>query len=97
MLRSLTHAPSHVGGEFIGSQNHLTDLQGLPAHMRAFYATYNSDMPLLRLTQHAQVEIWQAPAPMSDILEKYVGKGKAYILNMARELKQAGYVENAKW
>lgn len=98
MLRSLTHAPDHVGGEFNCSQNHLTGLQGLPDNIGdVFYATYNSDMPLLRLIQHAHVEIWQAPAPVSEILEKYVGKGKAFMLNMALELKKAGYEGNAKW
>jgi hypothetical protein len=40
---------------------------------------------------------YDAPQPVSDIIHKYLGQGKAGALKAAAELIKAGYKDNARW
>jgi hypothetical protein len=100
-LSDLTHGPQIVQGVYQAGNNPLVSLQGLPEHgVHHFYCDYTHDLPLLRLVQVKNVGLIHdedAHVPIKHIINKYVGKGKKYILNFANELKQAGYVGNAAW
>ena len=97
-LTSLQGAPGHVGGAFDCTRNHLHTLQGIPDHVGTnMFITYQDQLPMLRLTDYDRVIIRDAPEPVQKIMRKYAGKGKTHMLNLALELKQAGYVGNAAW
>jgi hypothetical protein len=87
-----------VGGHFLFYDNKPTHLQGVPTHLgKSFYVAYGPYLPLLRLIQYKPVHLKGAPDPVQQILNKYAGKGKALMLNLALDLKQAGYGGNARW
>jgi hypothetical protein len=97
-LTTLQGAPVHVGNSFSCSNNPLTTLEGAPSHVGGdFYCTYNKQLPLLRLIMYKSILMWDAPGAVNTIMHKYTGKGKSHMLNLALELKQAGYVGNAAW
>lgn len=100
-LTSLQGAPEHVGSYMVISHNpKLKSLDHLPNHIQGIlHMDYTWDMPLLRtLVAQAGVDFGKwAPDPVIQILNKYAGKGKHHILNVALELKQAGHAENARW
>jgi hypothetical protein len=96
-LVDLTHGPQVVFGWYQAGSNHLVSLQGLPDQcVNHFACEYHEQLPLLRLVQVKRVTM-HGDEFLKSIMDKYVGKGKKYILNFANELKQAGYVGNAAW
>lgn len=97
-LINLKGAPRHVGGEFKISDNPLTSLVGFPSHVdQTVIVSYDVNLPMLRLIQASHLKIYDAPFLLEGILNKYAGKGKAFMLNCALELKQAGFEGNAAW
>lgn len=100
-LTSLVGAPDHVGSYMVISKNlKLKSLEHLPSYIQGIlHLDYKYDMPLLRtLVAKGGVDFGKwAPEPVIQIMNKHAGQGKSHILNCALELKQAGYVENARW
>jgi hypothetical protein len=86
-----------VGHDLVCVNTPLTDLSYLPDVNRKFWITYKPDLHLLKCVIMKGLLLAEAPVIVQEIMNKYVGKGKAHMLNCALELKQAGYVENAKW
>lgn len=86
-----------VGRDLVCVNTPLTDLSYLPDVNHKFWITYRRDLHLLKCVIMKGLLLSEAPDSVSDIVKKYVGKGKTHMLNCALELKQAGYVENAKW
>jgi hypothetical protein len=98
LITHLQGAPSYVGGIFDCHRNKLTSLQEAPLHVGGwFHCTYDDQLPLLRLILFHSIDIYHAPKAVHDIMQKYVGKGKAHMLNLALELKKAGFAGNAAW
>jgi hypothetical protein len=84
--------------------NPLTSLQHVPDHVSRLAITVTPHLSLLHLVTCAceKVDVYhshndQVDEILQPIINKYLGKGKGYMLNFANELKQAGYVGNAKW
>jgi hypothetical protein len=97
-LTDLQGAPAHVGRDFLCDRNKLVSLTGAPAHVGdVFVCTYGTQLPLLRLTMYTHMNVMNAPTPIIEILDKYVGKGKPGALKAAAELIKAGYQDNARW
>ena len=97
-LTTLHGAPDHVGGALDCSDNPLNSLQGASAHVGGrFVCIYNKQLPLLRLIMYTSIQLIDAPDAVNTIMQKYAGKGKTHMLNLALELKQAGFVGNAAW
>lgn len=100
-LTDLTNGPKVALGIYQVSNNPLISLKGLPEQgVHHFYCGYTSDLPLLRLVQVNGASLnhpEDAHVPVMRIIKKYVGKGKSHMLNLALELKQAGYAGNAAW
>jgi hypothetical protein len=103
-LTTLNGAPEFVGYHCWISGQNLSDLAHLPIQgARSFTILWAPKLPLLRLLDAHEVS-WgnyvgygaQTQA-VREIMNKYVGKGKSFILNCANELKQVGFVENARW
>jgi len=101
-LTSLAHAPRQIPDLFDCSHNPLTSMQGAPDNMGAIAITYHKQLPLLRCL-NAQLGIdlvggdVNPPPQVEDILNRYMGSGKAGAIKCAVELIRAGYPENAKW
>jgi hypothetical protein len=100
-LTMLTLGPRHVAGSYMLIDNPLTSLAGLSDHVgEGLYLSYDENLPLLRLVQQRAV-YWDTqyapPMALKKIINDYMGKGKTHMLNLALELKQAGYGSNAKW
>lgn len=97
-------APLYVGGHCWISGANLSDLAHLPMQgARSFTILWTPKLPLLRLLDAHDVN-WgnyvgygEKTQAVRNIMDKYVGKGKQYMLNCALELKQAGFLGNAKW
>ena len=99
-LVDLTHGPQVALGWYQAGNNPLVSLQGLPDQgVHRFSCEYHEQLPLLRLVQvnGASLHLHDAHESLKPIIDKYVGKGKKYMLNFANELKQSGYVGNARW
>lgn len=98
-LTTLAHGPTHVGKDYSIYGNPLKDLVGFPTHVgEDCFISYHEQLPLLRLlVVQGELHVFQAPGIVQEIMNKYVGKGKTFMLNCARDLKQAGYTENAAW
>ena len=97
-------APLYVGHHCWISGANLKSLEHLPMQgARSFTILWTPRIPLLRLLDAHEVS-WgnyvgygaQTQA-VREIMSKYVGKGKSFILNCALELKKAGYTGNARW
>jgi hypothetical protein len=103
LISSLEHVSDTC--EFVNViRNPLTSLKGLPdtpSDDLEVHLTWTPDLPLLRLLNATQVSIVdnnsQPLRDLNQIMNKYTGKGKSFMLNCALELKQAGYVGNARW
>lgn len=100
-ITSLEGVPKYVG-KYLGlSRTKLNNLHHFPEHVGQVALDYHAHMPLLRsLTAYSIV--WpnaQATPPVQfqEILDKYAGGGKDVALKCALELKDAGFVENARW
>lgn len=97
-LTSLVGAPHSVDGTFFCMENPLKSLHGAPEHMGGeFSLTYSKDLPLLRLCMYENFFIYDVPAIVRKILDKYKSQGKPAALQAAIELIRAGYRENARW
>lgn len=100
----LSHMPLHVGASFWIYGNPLESLVGLDKLDQIhgeLWCTYSDQLPLLRTVLVRSIHLsdgdQDTPILLNDIIKKYVGKGKAHMLNLALELKQAGYGSNATW
>jgi hypothetical protein len=98
-LKSLEGAPDSVGEHFWCSNNKLASLNGAPTSVGGeFWVDYTESLPLLRLLQYNNIRLHKwAPNAVITIMNKYAGTGKAFMLNCALELKQAGFEGNAAW
>lgn len=103
-ITHLTHMPAHVGASFWIYENPLQSLNGLdkPDQIHGeLWCTYSDQLPLLRTVLVRSIHLsdgdQHTPIIVDKIIKKYVGKGKAHMLNLALELKQAGFEGNAKW
>lgn len=100
-LKSLQGAPKSIYGEFQVFDNMLQDLSHMPEIvLYEISLSYHAQLPVLRFTQmDAELEFVfdDAPQEFITILKKYQSKGKAFMLNMALELKKAGFEGNARW
>jgi hypothetical protein len=94
-LTSLVHAPWIVDGDFDCSNNPITKPDHQGQVNGTFIITYHDQLHLLGLLKYPQLKILDAPEQVTAIMKKYEGKGKTYILNCARDLKQAKFVGNA--
>lgn len=103
-ITHLTHMPTYVGASFWIYGNPLESLVGLDKLDQIhgeLWCTYSDQLPLLRSVLVRSIHLsdgdQDTPILLNDIIRKYVGKGKAHMLNLALELKQAGFEGNAKW
>jgi hypothetical protein len=101
LLTSLQGAPKFIGGEFSAFNNQLLDISHMPDRVvYEIYLSYHPELPVLRFTEFdadQEFVVDHAPPRLISILQKYQGKGKAFMLNMALELKQSGLGGNARW
>lgn len=83
--------------------NPLTSLLGLPdqpVDELEVVIDHDPNLPLLRLLNASRIvvgDFGRAVEPLTTILNKYAGEGKHAALKAALELKDAGYVGNARW
>lgn len=103
-ITHLTHMPTYVGASFWIYENPLESLVGLDKLDQIhgeLWCTYSDQLPLLRAVLVRKIHLsdgdQNSPIKLNEIIKKYVGKGKAHMLNFAMELKQAGFEGNAKW
>jgi len=98
LLEDLQGAPDHVAS-INCLRNPLKSLMGMPNNIKhGVFLDYHAQLPLLRCLQARSVDLRQSPDPkITQILNKYVGKGKPGALKAAAELLKAGYKENARW
>jgi hypothetical protein len=63
-----------------------------------FWCDYDPDLGLLRiiLSNCSDINLLNAPERVTQIIQKYLGKGQSGALQCAAELIRAGYKENAK-
>jgi hypothetical protein len=99
-LTTLEGAPRSIGGDFICNDNQLTTLEGAPISVGDnFNCSYNNSLPLLRLLLIKDVKqlfFYPNNDIVENILNKYLGKGKAGALQCAAELAKAGFKGNAR-
>jgi hypothetical protein len=100
-LTTLEGAPKSVGGDFYCHYNKLTTLKGAPSSVGSvFYCAYNDNLPLLRLLlikNINKIEFLKINnIIVENILNKYLGQGKAGALQCAAELAKAGFKGNAR-
>jgi hypothetical protein len=107
-LTHLTGAPEHVGARCVLRSNQLRSLAHLPKTAQALRINMSPTLPLLRLTERSYPIVWGFPASLggtsnpllkkaTEIMDKYVGTGRAGALQAAVELIKAGCKENARW
>jgi hypothetical protein len=109
---SLEGAPRIVSGVFAALSPHLASLAHLPSQMSMLRLSMTPQLPLLRLLEIPYQETTiMVGYPVSlggvsgqstqaiMIIERYrrLKKGKAFMLNCANDLKQAGFAGNARW
>ena len=91
-LTSLQGAPTSVGTQ-------LTSLQGAPVPAGGdFYCDYNKNLELLKLLfiKNLKSIVITNQTDVSNILNKYLGKGRGGALACAAELARAGFNRNAR-
>lgn len=90
-------------GMLWATENPFTSFKHTPDHIAELVISYDVNLPLLGLLSVKKIEFEHDPddsiqsKQVEEILNKYVGKGKSHMLNLALELKQAGFEGNAKW
>lgn len=100
-LTNLKGGPKIVGGLQIDN-NPLESLEGLPQYINGgINLSYSPTLPLLRLVlanniSSIKFNAGEAAKDLSEILMKYVGKGRAGAIQCAGEMTKAGYKDNAK-
>jgi len=101
-LASLAGAPSHVGGAFYCYSNKLTSLKDVHKHVTEikgiFYAVANpiNSHALGLLLIKGVTEVRLDNKRVMEILNSYLGKGRAGMLMAQEELIEAGLEEFAK-
>jgi hypothetical protein len=98
-LSTLVGAPRWVGGNFYCIINLLETLTNAPKSVGGeFGCDYTSDLGLLRiiLSNCSDIMLYRAPETVTNIIQKYLGKGQSGALQCAAELIRAGYKKNAK-
>lgn len=102
-LRNFVGAPQkEFTGYFVGiNQPQLESVDGLPPDARIVDVTYDPDLPMLKLINQKKVNIRGASGhamyEISDILNKYAGKGQQGAIACAAELAREGFKGNARW
>ena len=109
-LTTLEHGPQSVGHMYVIGTNPLTTLDGYPTGQGPdmMSMSYMHDLPLLRLLSSMRITLYPDPDrdstqeqytvdQISEILNKYAGRGQAGIIHAARDLIQKEYTENARW
>ncbi len=106
-FRSFKGGPRSVGTRMIIRETVIKSLEGFPEKIGSqLELPYTKDLPLLKTL--AAEEIWLTPWDNSReagdmaytvqrILNKYAGMGKAGAFDCRRELRAAGFEENARW
>lgn len=101
LLEDLSTAPAC---EYLWAvDNPIKSLLHIPSHVKRLAITVTHNLPLLHLVtcECERVDLYDEHKKQLEQLEmitnKYVGKGKRYMLNFALELKQSGYGSNAVW
>jgi hypothetical protein len=90
-------------GMLWATENPFTSFKHTPDHIAELVISYDVNLPLLGLLSVKKIEFEHDPddsiqsEQVEEILNKYVGKGKSHMLNLALELKQSGYGSNATW
>lgn len=108
-LTSLVGGPKIIGNSYLCFNNPLQSLDGVPTEMAGWFAiSYSSNLPLLRLVLINGVKriAFTKGTPissrniqyieLSEVLNKYLGKGKAGAIQCAAELSKLGFKENAR-
>ena len=101
-LTSLEGAPSHVGGSFSCSVNKLTSLKDVHRHITEingkFYAVGNpiTSHVLGLLLIKGATRVYLDNKQVEEILNRYLGKGRAGMLMAQEELIEAGLEEFAQ-
>lgn len=97
-LTTLVHAPKQIMDLFTCIENPLLDLKGMPELMGSVEVTWDPGLPLLRcLNAQLDIDIYDAPSQLREIIQRYAGQGKSGAIACAVELGRAGYKENARW
>ncbi len=101
-LETLKGAPKKVKRLSCVS-NPLKTLDGFPDSLEELVLIYDPKLPLLRALTAKQItfthRLGEAPAPekLVEILNKYAGLGREGAFDCRRELRAAGFEENARW
>jgi hypothetical protein len=103
-LTNLVGGPSYVTSNYIVTNNPLESLEGLPHTVGGrVVLTYQADLPLLRLLLIKECKgilirqpDWMPYKELNSILDKYLGKGMAFVVPCARELIKHGFAGNAR-
>ena len=69
----------------------IQEIQGV------WYTDYKESQHLLKMLVAHKIQLTDAPRVVSDILNKYAGKGRTGMLMATVELIKAGFKENARW
>ncbi len=97
-LTSLHGAPKKITGELGAWGNPLESLEGMPEEVNLLWLHYSPTLPLLRCL--TAKKMWQGigwPREVWDTLQKYMGQGREGAFDCRRELRAAGFEENARW
>lgn len=100
-LKNFVGGPQQVGRNYWGRRNPIMSLEGLPDLIPGeldFELT--PGLHILRSLVAEKVDTMHSAhsvEAVNDILNKYVGQGKAGALKAAGELIKAGYKEHARW
>ncbi len=98
LLTTLQHAPQTVTKTFGCIKNKLQSLEGLPPKLKTVELDWWPFTPLLRTLVADEIRWWTYPPDeVVDILNKYKGQGRAGAFDCRRELRAAGFEENARW
>ena len=83
--------------------NPLKSLEGLPASLEELVLIYDPKLPLLRALAAQQItfthRVDETPPPekLAEIINKYAGLGREGAFDCRRELRAAGFEDNARW
>jgi hypothetical protein len=98
-LTSLIGAPQSTGGWFDCRNNPLTSLEGAPEFVGGiFHCDWNPTLPMLRLVKYQEIYIDDNDTVLV-IIRKYCGQSplKVAIWDCAKELRDNGFADNARW
>ena len=105
-LTSLEGGPQIAqGGYNISKMKTLKSLEGFPAETNEVIFTWYPHLPLLRLLGAKKLVPIYDGVPFEstyaemvrNILKKYAGQGRAGAFDCRRELRAAGFEDNARW